>query len=67
MEMYHNDTNCTMRGFKNRQENNWCLLCKKSVYDIKDHMEDHYHLSELSQQGIGKATDVNSGGVNPLE
>ncbi len=31
-----------MRGFKNRQENNWCLLCEKSVYDLKDHMEDHY-------------------------
>ena len=52
-----------MRGFANRKENNWCLLCKKSVHDIAEHMEGHYHLSELSQQGISTATDVKSGGV----
>jgi len=31
-----------MRGYSNRKENNWCLLCKKAVHDLHDHMEDHY-------------------------
>jgi hypothetical protein len=31
-----------MRDFHNRKENNWCLLCNKTVYELSEHMEEHY-------------------------
>ena len=51
------------RGFANRKENNWCLLCKKSVHDIAEHMEEHYNLSELSRKAGWLPSSLTFGGV----
>jgi hypothetical protein len=28
--------------FTTQKNNVWCKVCKKSVYALPDHMEDHY-------------------------
>ena len=28
--------------FRRRKENNWCILCQKTVHELGEHMEEHY-------------------------
>ena len=31
-----------MNDFKKRSDNNWYILCKRSVYDLGEHMKEYY-------------------------
>ena len=41
-----------MKDFSNRRENNWCELCKKAVYELSEHMREHYNKPTMFREDL---------------